>query len=187
VSKNKGKKNSVHVPPVDPTLGNIRIFLDQARVCDLYHDYKLTALIDPRHPRAPFYQRLMVSFKQNQQEHIDLNGDSMGTYDPHPDDVSTGNDMDSKDKFKAGPPIKRKVPNPGGVCWSKEEAHGWDDRNNNPGSYAYDDYGQGYVSFSNNHFAHIDDKQHVALISSLCSLLSNVCYNYDTKQVSTVK
>jgi hypothetical protein len=42
VHKNKGKKDSVHVLPVDPTLGNVRIFPDQARVCDLYHDYELT-------------------------------------------------------------------------------------------------------------------------------------------------
>jgi hypothetical protein len=42
VHKNKGKKDSVHVPPVDPTLKNVRIFLDQARVCDLYHNYELT-------------------------------------------------------------------------------------------------------------------------------------------------
>jgi hypothetical protein len=86
--------------------------------------------------------------------------------------------MDSEDKMKAGPPIKRKVPNPGRVCWSEEETQsykeGWYDRDNNPDSYAYDNYGQGYVSFSNNLFAHIDDKQHVALISLLCSLLSNV-------------
>jgi hypothetical protein len=51
---------------------------------------------------------------------------------------------------------------------------GWDNRDNNPDSYAYNDYGQGYVSFSNNNFAHINNEQHVALISSLCSLLSNV-------------
>jgi hypothetical protein len=43
VHKNKGKKGSVHPTPVNPTLGNIKIFLEQARVCDLYHDYKLTA------------------------------------------------------------------------------------------------------------------------------------------------
>jgi hypothetical protein len=42
VRKNKGKKDSVHPVPVNLTLGNVRIFLDQARVCDLYNDYKLT-------------------------------------------------------------------------------------------------------------------------------------------------
>jgi hypothetical protein len=120
----------------------------------------------------------MVSFEQTRQGHIDFNGDNVGIYNPYLDDVSLGNNMDSEDKIKAGPPIKRKVLNPGGVCWSEEETQsykeGWDDRDNNPDSYAYDDYGQEYVSFTNNHFAHIDDKQHVALISSLCSLLSNV-------------
>jgi hypothetical protein len=96
VHKNKGKKDSVHVSPIYPTLGNVRIFPEQARVCDLYNNYKLTALksdfsnpiaengetlfkelvqnhknpynlneVNPRHPRAPFYQRLMVSFEQN--------------------------------------------------------------------------------------------------------------------------
>jgi hypothetical protein len=115
----------------------------------------------------------MVSFEQTGQEHVDFNGDNMGTYDPYLDDVSLGNDTDSEDDMKAGPPVKRNVLNLGGVCWSEEETH-WDDRNNNPDSYAYDDYGQGYVSFSNNHFAHINDEQHVALISLLCSLLSNV-------------
>jgi hypothetical protein len=93
--KNKGKKDSVHPTPVDPNLGNVRIFSEQARICDLYNDYKLTAPksdfsnllaengetlfrepvqnhenpynlneVNPRHPRAAFYQRLMVSFEQ---------------------------------------------------------------------------------------------------------------------------
>jgi hypothetical protein len=43
VHKNKGKKDSVHPTPVDPDMGNVRIFPDQARICDLYNDYKLTA------------------------------------------------------------------------------------------------------------------------------------------------
>jgi hypothetical protein len=43
VHKNKGKKDSVHLSPVNSTLGNVRIFPDQARICDLYNDYKLTA------------------------------------------------------------------------------------------------------------------------------------------------
>jgi hypothetical protein len=120
----------------------------------------------------------MVSFEQSQQDHIDFNGVNVGTYDPYLDDVSIGNDTDSEDKMKAGPPIKRKVLNPGRVRWSEEETQsykeGWNDRDNNTNSYAYDNYGQGYVSFSNNHFAYIDDEQHVVLISSLCSLLSNV-------------
>jgi hypothetical protein len=155
VRKNKDKKNSVHVPPGDPTLGNVRIFPDQARVCDLYNDYELTASksdfsnpiaengetlfrepvqnhknpynlnkVNPKHPHAPFYQRLMVSFEQNRQGHVNLDGDNVGTYNPYLDDVSIGNNTDSEDKMKAGPPIKRKVLNPGGVRWSKEEAHG---------------------------------------------------------------
>jgi hypothetical protein len=41
--KNKGKKDSVHPTPVDPNMGNNRIFPDQARICDLYNDYELTA------------------------------------------------------------------------------------------------------------------------------------------------
>jgi hypothetical protein len=207
--KNKGKKDSVHPVPVNPDLGNIRIFPDQARICDLYNDYELTApksdfsnplaengetlfrelvqnhenpynlnKISPRHPHAPFYQRLMVSFEQERQGHIDFNGDNVGTYDPYLDDVFIGNNMDSEDDMKAKPPIKRKVLNPGGVRWSEEETQSykedWDNRNNNPDSYAYDDYGQGYISFSTNHFAHINDKQHVALTSWLCSLISNV-------------
>jgi hypothetical protein len=113
--------------------------------------------------------------------HINFNGDNVGTYDPYLDDIFLGNDTeyeDSENEMKAGPPIKRKVPNPGGVCWSEEETQsykeGWDDRDNNPDSYAYDDYGQGYIKFSTNHFAHINDEQHVALTSSLCSLISNV-------------
>jgi gag-polypeptide of LTR copia-type len=95
--KNKGKKDSVHSTPVDPDMGNVRIFPDQARVCDLYNDYELTAPksnfsnplaengetlfqepvqnhenpynlneVNPRHPHAAFYQRLMVSFEQEQ-------------------------------------------------------------------------------------------------------------------------
>jgi hypothetical protein len=207
--KNKGKKDSVHPTPINPDLGNIRIFLDQARFCDLYNDYKLTAPksdfsnllaensetlfrepvqnhenpynlneVNPRHPRAAFYQRLMVSFEQKRWGHIDFNGDNVGTYDPYLDDVSIGNDTDSEDEMKPGPPIKRKVSNPGGIHWSEEETQsykeGWDDRDNNPNSYTYNNYGQGYISFSNNYFAHINDEQHVALSSSLCSLLSNV-------------
>jgi hypothetical protein len=111
--KNKGKKDSVHPTPVDPNMGNVRIFPDQARVCDLYNDYELTTPksnfsnplaengetlfrepvqnhenpynlneVNPRHPRAAFYQRLMVSFEQERQGHIDFNGDNVGTYDP---------------------------------------------------------------------------------------------------------
>jgi hypothetical protein len=209
--KNKGKKDSVHPTSVAPNMGNVRIFLDQARICDLYNDYELTAPksnfsnplaengetlfrepvqnhenpynlneVNPRHPHAPFYQRLIVFLKQEPRGHINFNGDNVGIYDPYLDDVSLGNDMeyeDSGEEIKPGPSIKRKVPNPGGVCWSEEKTQsykeGWDDRDNNPDSYAYDNYGQGYVNFSN-HFAHINDKQHVALISSLCSLLSNV-------------
>jgi hypothetical protein len=188
---------------------NVRIFPDQARICDLYNDYELTAPksnfsnplaendetlfrepvqnhenpynlneVNLRHPCATFYQRLMVPFEQERRSHIDFNGNNVGTYDPYLDDVSIGNDMDSEDEMKAGPPIKRKVPNPGGVRWSEEETQsykeGWDDRDNNPDSYAYNDYGQGYISFSNDHFAHINNEQHVALITLLCSLLSNV-------------
>jgi gag-polypeptide of LTR copia-type len=41
VCKNKGKKDSVHPTSIDLTLGNVRIFPEQARVCDLYNDYKL--------------------------------------------------------------------------------------------------------------------------------------------------
>jgi hypothetical protein len=65
----------------------------------------------------------------------------VGIYNPYLDDVSLGNDTNNEDEMKAGPPIKRKVPNPGGVRWSKEETQsykeGWDDRDNNPDSYAY--------------------------------------------------
>jgi hypothetical protein len=120
----------------------------------------------------------MVFFEQTRQGHIYHNGDNVGIYNPYLDDVLLGNDTDSEDEMKAGPPIKRKVPNPGGVHWSEEETQsykeGWDDRDNNPDSYAYNDHGRGYISFSNNYFAHIDNKQHVALVSSLCSLISNV-------------
>jgi hypothetical protein len=35
VQKNKAKKDSIHPAPSDPTIGNVRIFLDQARICDL--------------------------------------------------------------------------------------------------------------------------------------------------------
>jgi hypothetical protein len=199
----------VHPTPVDPDMGNVRIFPEQARICQLYNNYELTAPksdfsnllaengetlfrepvqnhenpynlneVNPRHPRALYYQRLIASLKQERQGHIDLNGNNVGTYDPYLDDVSIGNDTDSEDEMKAGFPIKRKVPNPGGVRWSEEETQsyqeGWNDRDNNPDSYAYDDYGQGYVKFFTNHFAHIDNEQHVAIISSLCSLLSNV-------------
>jgi hypothetical protein len=38
VHKNKGKKDSVHPTPVDPNMGNMRIFPEQTRVCDLYND-----------------------------------------------------------------------------------------------------------------------------------------------------
>jgi hypothetical protein len=144
--ENKGKKDSVHPTPVDPNMGNVRIFPDQARICDLYNDYELTVPksdfsnplaengetlfwepvqnhenpynlneVNPRHPCAAFYQRLMVSFEQEQRGHINLNGDNVGTYDPYLDDVSIGNDTDSEDEMKARPPIKRKVPNPGRV------------------------------------------------------------------------
>jgi hypothetical protein len=41
--KNKGKKDSVHPTPVDPDMGNIRIFPEQARVCQLYENYELNA------------------------------------------------------------------------------------------------------------------------------------------------
>jgi hypothetical protein len=207
--KNKGKKDSVHPTPIDPNMGNVRIFPEQARICQLYNNYELTAPksdfsnpiaengetlfrepvqnhenpynlneVNPRHPRAPFYQWLIASLEQERQGHIDLNGDNVGTYDPYLDDVSIGNDTDSEDEMKARPPIKRKVLNLGGVHWSEEETQsykeGWDDRDNNPDSYAYDDYGQGYVNFSTNHLAHINDEQHVALASLLCSLISNV-------------
>jgi hypothetical protein len=41
--KNKGKKDSIHSDPIDPNLGNVRIFPEQARICDLHNDYELTA------------------------------------------------------------------------------------------------------------------------------------------------
>jgi hypothetical protein len=93
--KNKGKKDSVHPTPVDPNMGNVRIFPEQARLCQLYDNYELTAPksnfsnplaengetlfrepvqnhenpynlneVNPRHPRAPFYQRLITSLEQ---------------------------------------------------------------------------------------------------------------------------
>jgi hypothetical protein len=43
VCKNKGKKDSMHPTPIDPNMGNVRIFPEQARICDLYNDYELTA------------------------------------------------------------------------------------------------------------------------------------------------
>jgi hypothetical protein len=168
--KNKGKKDNVHPTPVAPDMGNVRIFPEQARLCQLYDNYELTAPksdfsnplsendetlfrepvqnhknpynlneVNPRHPRAAFYQRLMVAFEQERWGHIDFNGNNVGTYDPYLDDVSLGNEtdyVDSEDEMKARPPIKRKVPNPGGVRWSEEETQsykeGWDDRDNNP-------------------------------------------------------
>jgi hypothetical protein len=54
--------------------------------------------VNPRHPHAAFYQRLMVSFEQKQQGHINHNGDNVGTYDPYLDDVSIGNNMTSDKK-----------------------------------------------------------------------------------------
>jgi hypothetical protein len=62
----------------------------------------------------------MVSFEQSRQGHIDHNGDNVGIYDTYLDDVSLGNNMDSEDEKKARPPIKKKVPKPGGVHWSEE-------------------------------------------------------------------
>jgi hypothetical protein len=43
VHKNKGKKDSVHPTPINPNMGNVRIFPDQARICDFYNDYELIA------------------------------------------------------------------------------------------------------------------------------------------------
>ena len=80
--------------------------------------------------------------------------------------------------------------NPTGICWSEEESQafqeGWDDRDNNPDSYAYDNHGQGYVS-SSNATAHINNEQHVALISSLCSLAYNVELNIEPHSAHCAK
>jgi hypothetical protein len=111
--KNKGKKDSVHPTPVNPNMGNVRIFPEQARICQLHDNYELTAPrfdfsnplaengetlfrelvqnhenpynlneVNPRHPHAPFYQRLKASLEQERQGHIDLNGDNMGLMTP---------------------------------------------------------------------------------------------------------
>jgi hypothetical protein len=107
----------------------------------------------------------------------------VGTYNPYLDSVSLGNDMDSEDDIKAGPPLKRKVQNPGGIHFTQQDTQaykeGWDDRDNNPDSYAYNGFNNGYhrYVFLTNHFAHINNKQLVALNSSLCNLISNVEHN----------
>jgi hypothetical protein len=82
--------------------------------------------------------------------------------------------------MKAGPPIKRKVTNTGRVHFTQEDCQshkeGWDDRDNNPNSYAYDGFDNGYHRYVSptNISAQTDDQQLVALISSLCSFISNV-------------
>ena len=90
-------------------------------------------------------------------------------YNPYIDDMTDYHKSDNEDeavvKLKRAPTIVRPISvpvtaedhrlhaNPRGVKWTEEESQafheGWDDKDNNPNSYAYDDYGQEYVSFSN--------------------------------------
>jgi hypothetical protein len=72
--KNKGKKDSVHPIPIDPTLGNVRIFLEQARICNLYNDYELTApKSDFSNPLAKNGETLFREPVQNHENPFNLN------------------------------------------------------------------------------------------------------------------
>jgi hypothetical protein len=74
VCKNKGKKDSIRPAPVDPDMENIRIFPDQARVCNLYNDYKLTApKSDFSNPLAENGKTLFREPVQNHENPYNLN------------------------------------------------------------------------------------------------------------------
>jgi hypothetical protein len=112
--------------------------------------------VNPKHPLAPFYLKLMGSYKVNEDQ---------GAFDPYlnrpsdPEDSSSSEDEDegmvesdaptmvepsTPTMVKPSTPI-RPASAPLTRGWHEEETQsfqeGWDDRDNNPDSYAYDDYG----------------------------------------------
>ena len=147
--------------------------------------------VNPEHPRAPFYQKLMDSQK----------GQNVGAYDPYLDDVTDNHESSSEDERKVKAKhkrlnkfLKRKKPtNPSGVRFTEKDtqAHkeGWDNRDNNSDSTVYDGMNNGYhryVSYTDN-FTQIDNQQLVALNSLLCSLISNVEHNKMPHSVNCAK
>ena len=148
--------------------------------------------VNPEHPCAPFYQRLMDSLKQGSQD---------GVYDPYLDDVTDYHESSSEDKKevarkhrKLNKFLKHKLPtNPSGVRYTEEDSQaykeGWDDRENDPDCHAYDRLDNRYHRYVSNtdNFTHIDDQQLVALVSSLCSLTSNVEHNKMPHSANCVK
>ena len=107
--------------------------------------------VNPEHPHAPFYQRLIDSFKQGSQQ---------GLYDPYLNDVTDYHESSSEDEREAKAKhkrlnkfLKRKPPtNPSGVRFTEEDTlvhkEGWDDRDNNPDSHVYNGMNNGYHRYS---------------------------------------
>ena len=102
--------------------------------------------VNPEHPRAPFYQRLMDSQK----------GHNVGAYDPYLDNVTDNHESSSEDEREVKAKrkrlnkfLKRKKPtNPSSVHFTEEDTQaskeGWDDRDNNPDSHVCDGMNNGY-------------------------------------------
>jgi hypothetical protein len=211
----KSKPDLVYDAPMDKTItGNAQVFQEAifsnpiAKNSELLFEPLIHNHNDPdrnkvnqKHPCAPFYLKLINCYKQekspqitvNDQGYIDINSNNVRTYNPYLDSISLGNNTDSEDNMKAGPPLKRKVWNPGGIHFAQQDTQaykeGWNDRDNNPDSYAYNGFDNGYHRYVSltNHFAHINNEQLVALNSSLCNLISNVEHNKMPHSVNCAK
>ena len=196
-----GKKEALSKPPANgKTLGNVKVFPETVSKCALLYeefealtttqsDYRNSVAknsapllvepiqnhnnlfnnnkVNPEHPRAPFYQRLK---------------DSQGTYDLYIDNVTSWHDNSSSED-KEGMVEPKAPTNPSSICFVEEDTQaykeGWDDRDNNPDSHIYDGFDNRYHRYVSNttDLALTDDKQCVALVSSLYSLASNVEHN----------
>jgi hypothetical protein len=158
----KAKPDSVHMPPMDSTIsGNVQVFPEAnfsnpiAKNGELLfeppvqnHNGPNGNKVNLKHPRAPFYLRLIKELEQKKGKE---------GYDSYIDDISSFADNtkseSEKERTKAKLALRRKlkpkkVMNPGRVHFTQKDCQsykeGWDDRDNNPNSYAYDGFDNGY-------------------------------------------
>ena len=147
----KGKKDSVHMAPLDPSPKgkNVIVFADVKIPDEVSNPIDVKSgetlfipnpqgnydhediKVNPRHPRAWFYQLLMDSDEQ------DRSGDhfKQTIIDPYLDAPSDGEQDLSDEEMGRSPQLFTPTPDKNSVM------EHWDEDKNDPDSYAYDNYG----------------------------------------------
>ena len=166
------KKDLVHQAPLNPSLKgkNIKVFEDPNPIAkngaplfinSVSRNGPVDIKVNPAHPRACFYKLLIDSLDQ------EPSGESFqAQFDPYLDAPSDGEQSSEEEGRSPGlftPPHLNE----------DTEMHGWDDKDNDPASHIYNDYGYWrYVSDLDIN----TEAYHQQLLAALGSLASSVVY-----------